>query len=78
MLSLVRVFNCYSVRIVDMLGYRWRYCSLQYLVIIYYGHYWSGIFTGKTENMAAGCDDFLGDFRHFSQVCYPSLTYNGK
>ena len=25
---------------------------------IYNGHYWSGIFSGKTEKMAAGSDDF--------------------
>ena len=30
--------------------------------------YWSSIFSGKTEKMAAGCDDFgtiFGYFRHF-------------
>ena len=53
------------------LGYRWRYYSLQYLAIIYMynGHYWSGIFSGKTEKMAGGCDDFLRDFRHFFRRC---------
>ena len=39
-------------------GYRWRYYSLQRLAIIYNGHYCSGIFSGKSEKMVAGCDDF--------------------
>ena len=38
---------------------------LQYLAIIYNGHYCSGIFSGKMEIMAAACDDFWGDFRYF-------------
>ena len=59
-------------------GYRWRYYSLQYLAIIYNGHYCSGLFSGKTEKMAAGCDDFWVIFGIFSQVCYPSLHNNGK
>ena len=63
---------------VDVEGCRWRYYFLQCLVIIYNGHCWSGIFSGKTEKMAAGCDDFWVIFGIFSQVCYPSLTYNGK
>ena len=44
------------------LDYRWCYYSLQYVAIIYNGHYCSGIFSGKTEKMAAGCDDFWGIF----------------
>ena len=41
-----------------MLGYRWRYYYLHYLGIIYNGHYWLGIFSGKTEKMVAECDNF--------------------
>ena len=36
------------------------------LPIIYNGHYWSGIFSGKTEKMAAGFDDFGVIFGIFS------------
>ena len=45
--------------VVDLnIGYRWRYYYLQYLAMIHNGHYLSGIFSGKSEKMAAGCDDF--------------------
>ena len=47
-----------SLSTVFGIGYRWRYYSLQYLAIIYNGHYYSGILSGKTEKMATGCDDF--------------------
>ena len=40
------------------------------------GHYWSDIFSVKTEKMAAECDDFRVIFGIFSQVCYPSLPSN--
>ena len=60
------------------LGYRWRYYSLWYFAIIYNGHYWSGIFSGKTEKMAEGCDDFWVIFGNYSQMCYPSFPNNGK
>ena len=60
------------------IGYRWRYYSLQYLVKIYNGHYWSGIFSGKTEKMASGCDDFWVIFCIYSQMCYTTLHNNGK
>ena len=43
--------------------------SFQYLAIIYNGHYWSGIFSGKTEKMAAGCDDFGVVFGIFFHRC---------
>ena len=67
-----------TVRYNNILGYRWRFYCLQYLAIIYNGHYWSGIFSGKTEKMAAECDDFWLIFGIFSHVCYPSLPNNGK
>ena len=56
-------------RVWTILGYRWRYYSLQYLAIIYNSHYCSGIFSGKTEKMAAGCDDFWVIFGIFSHLC---------
>ena len=43
-----------------------------------HGLYWSGIFSGKTVKMAAGCEGFLVIFGIFSQVCYPSLPNNGN
>ena len=68
-----------------MLGYRWRYYSLQYLGIIYNGHYWSSIFSGKTEKMAAGCDDFWVIFGIFFRRCVihyclitENITFTGK
>ena len=36
------------------------------------------LFSGKTEKMAAGCDDFWVIFGIFSQVCYPSFHNNAK
>ena len=52
------------------IGYRWRYYSLQYLAIIYNGHYLSGIFSGKTEKIAAGCDNFWVMFLGSSSVLF--------
>ena len=51
--------------------------SFQYLVIIYNGHYWSGIFS--TEKMAAGCDDFFGWFSAFFFTGVLSIiAYNNR
>ena len=40
------------------------------------GHHCSGIFSGKTEKMAAGCDDFSVIFGIYSQVFYCLITEN--
>ena len=65
----------------DRLQMALLFSIISYLVITHNGHYWSGIFSGKTEKMAAGCDDFrlfLGDFRHFFAGVLSINIFTGK